>query len=103
MKENYGFSLIEVLIVLLIVTVLITLSVIALAPSRRAVKTDDAVNMLFSSMRQARLQAITRRQFYAVVVNASQNNQTLRLNNSTQDLTFLANSISIVDMGQSTV
>ncbi|MEW6732965.1 MAG: prepilin-type N-terminal cleavage/methylation domain-containing protein [Acidobacteriota bacterium] len=99
MRVESGFSLIELLIVILILTILVTLSVLTLSSNRRTVKTDDAAGAIYTLMRQARVQAITRRQFYAVVINVAGLDQTIPLNNSTKNLLFLANSVSLVDMG----
>lgn len=54
-------------------------------------------------MRQGRLQAITRRQYYAVAINGSNTDQTLQLNNSTKNLKFPAKSVTLVDMGRITI
>src|SRR2546423_255600 len=99
MRQDSGFTLIEVLVVLLLFFILSTLAIITLAPHRRMVKTDDAAGAVFTLMRQARIQAITRRQFYAVVINAASTNQVIPLNNSTKNIKFLANSVTLVDMG----
>ncbi|MEW6730636.1 MAG: hypothetical protein AB1489_04795 [Acidobacteriota bacterium] len=102
-KQRVGFSTIELLIALAILLILISLAVIAGAPMRRAVKTDDAARTLYTLMRQGRLQAITRRQFYALVINTANTDQTLTLNNSERRLSFLAQSITLVDMGRISV
>lgn len=99
MKVNRGFSLIELLVTIIILGVLVSLTIIYLNPNRRMVKTDDAARSIYSSMRQARIQAITRRQYYAVVINGASVNQTKSLNNSTKNLVFPARSVSLVDMG----
>jgi prepilin-type N-terminal cleavage/methylation domain-containing protein len=102
-RWDFGFSLIEILVALVILAILVTLSIITLAPFQRSVKTDDAAGVLYTLMRQGRLQAITRRQFYAVVINLATSDQNVQLNNSTKSLRFLAQSITLVDMGRSSV
>lgn len=99
MARNAGFSLIELLVVVIVLAVLATLTIISINPYKRMVKTDDACRALYSSMRQARVQAITRRQFYGVVVNMATTEKAFKLSNSTKDLKFPARSVSIVDMG----
>jgi prepilin-type N-terminal cleavage/methylation domain-containing protein len=100
LKQNPGFSFVELLITLLILAVLVTLSVLTLAPFRRSVKTDDAAGAVFTLMRQARILAVTRRQFYTVVINTSSLNQVIPINNSTKSIRFAAQSVSLVDMGR---
>lgn len=100
MKKQRGFSVIELLVVVVILGILTALTVISLNPNRRQIKTDDAAGAIYNIMRQARIQSITRRQFYGVVINASNTPQTMTLNSSNISLTFLPQSISLVDMGQ---
>jgi prepilin-type N-terminal cleavage/methylation domain-containing protein len=102
-KRDSGFSLIELLVALLILSILVALSVLTIVPFRRSVKTEDAAGLLFTVIRQGRLQAITRRQFYAVVINTSITNQSMQLSNSTKSLNFLSNSVSLVDMGRASI
>jgi hypothetical protein len=66
------------------------------------VKTDDAANGVYALMRQARIQAITRLQFYGVVINQNDTDQVIPLNNSNKNIKFLARSVSLVDMGSIT-
>ncbi|MBL8151383.1 MAG: prepilin-type N-terminal cleavage/methylation domain-containing protein [Blastocatellia bacterium] len=106
MKKSFflrssGFSIIEILVVLIILSILATLTLLSLNPHRRMVKTEDAASAIYSVMRQARVQAITRRQFYAVVINTAFNDQNIPLSNATLPATtrFLANSVSLIDMG----
>ncbi|MEW6732647.1 MAG: hypothetical protein AB1489_15065 [Acidobacteriota bacterium] len=99
MRQDKGFSTLELLIVFAIFVVLVTLSVLTLAPHRRMVKTDNAAMALYSVSRQARVQAITRRQFYAVVINIDDVKQTFTLSNSTQSLNFEPHTVTLVDMG----
>jgi prepilin-type N-terminal cleavage/methylation domain-containing protein len=99
MKKFSGFSVFELLVVILIFSILATLAVLTLAPHQRMVKTEDGAGAVYNLMRQARIQAITRRQFYAVVINAGTTDQTLTLNNSNVPLQFLAQSVTLVDMG----
>lgn len=100
MKKYKGFSLIELLVVFIILAILTTVTVLTLNPTRRMVKTEDGAAAVFNIMRQARIQSITRRQFYGVVVNTANTDQTLTLNNSNINLTFLTQSVSLVDMGE---
>src|SRR6185369_877651 len=100
LKQNLGVSLFELLITLLILAVLVTLSVLTIAPFRRSVKTDDAAGAVYTLMRQARILAVTRRQFYTVVINTSSSDQVIPLNNSTKNIRFVARSVSLVDMGR---
>src|SRR5438552_16341817 len=102
MRQHSGFTFFEVLVVLLLFLILATLSILTLAPHRRQVKTDDAASAVFTLMRQARIQAITRRQFYAVVINTAGTDQTIPLNNSTKNIKFNSKSVSLVDMGSIT-
>lgn len=104
MKKDSGFSLMEILVVVAILGILATLVVLTLAPHRRMVKTEDAANALFTVMRQARILAVTRRQFYAVVINVDTNNHPagdIPLNNGSLPTgsEYLARSVSLVDMG----
>jgi prepilin-type N-terminal cleavage/methylation domain-containing protein len=100
MKKHQGFSLIELLVVVVLLGILTALTVISLNPIRRQIKTEDAAGAIYNIMRQARIQSITQRQFYGVVINTSNSPQTLMLNSSNINLTFLPQSISLVDMGQ---
>ena len=59
MNRSSGFSLIEILIVVVLFLIITTLSIITLNPHRRQVKTDDAAGSVFAFMRQARIQAVT--------------------------------------------
>jgi hypothetical protein len=102
MSKDLGFSFFEVLIVLLLLTILTTLSIITLAPHRRMVKTDDAANGVYALMRQARIQSITRLQFYAVVINQNDTDTVVPLNNSNKSIKFLSRSVNLVDMGSIT-
>lgn len=97
MKRYKGFSLIELLVVFIILAILTTVTVLTLNPTRRMVKTEDGAAAVFNIMRQARIQSITRRQFYGVVVNTANTDQTLMLGTN---LTFLSQSVSLVDMGE---
>ncbi len=104
MSRDKGFSLIELLLVVGILAILSTMVVLTLAPHRRMVKTEDAANALFTVMRQARILAVTRRQYYAVVINADVNNHVagdIPLNNGNlpPGSEYLAHSVSLVDMG----
>lgn len=102
MKKQSGFTFAEILVVLLILSVLTALTVTALNPNRRMVKTEDAAASIYNIMRQARIQSITQRQFFAVVINSAPTDQMVTLPNSNPPVTinFLAQSVSLVDMGQ---
>lgn len=105
MNRDKGFSLIELLVVVGILAILGTLVVLTLAPHRRMVKTEDAANALFTVMRQARILAVTRRQYYAVVINADVNNHVagdIPLSNGSlpSGSEYLARSVSLIDMGR---
>jgi type II secretory pathway pseudopilin PulG len=102
-RHEQGVTLLELLVALIVLIILTIATVSLLNPFKRAVKTDDAAGVLFTLMRQGRLQAITRRQFYAVVINTATSDQVYQLNNSTKNLTFLARSVSLVDMGRSAI
>jgi type II secretory pathway pseudopilin PulG len=102
MKRDLGFTFFEVLVVLLLLVILMTLSIITLVPHRKMVKTDDAANGVYALMRQARILAITRLQFYGVVINMSDSDQTIPLHNSTKLIKFPQKSVSLVDMGSIT-
>lgn len=99
MKKQKGFTLIEIIVVLAILIILTTLAVISLNPNRRMVKTEDAAASIYNIMRQARIQAITRRQFYAAVINTAATDQSVTLPGTMISKTFLAQSVSLVDMG----
>lgn len=99
MKREKGFSLAEILVVVVILVFLSALSVFYLLPQRRQIKSDDAARSVFNTMRQARILSITRRLYYAVVINTSEAEQTTTLNNSTLNLKFPGNSVSLVSMG----
>ncbi len=94
-----GFSLLELLVVVGVLAILATFATLTLVSHRRMVKTDDAANAIYMVMRQARIQAITRRQFYALVINKASTNTTFTPNNS-MSLTFLPQSINLIDMGK---
>lgn len=100
--KTSGFTTTELLIVIVILGVLTTLAIITINPFKRQVKTDDAAGAVFTLMRQARIQSITRRQFYGVVINTERVDRTVTLNNSTLPLTIPAQSISLIDMGSIT-
>jgi prepilin-type N-terminal cleavage/methylation domain-containing protein len=99
MRNKKGFSLIEILVVTVIIIILSAVSVFYLLPQRRQIKSDDTARALFNTIRQARILSITRRLYYAVVINKNETEQTLTLNNSTLNLKFPGNSVSLVDMG----
>lgn len=99
MKYKKGFSLVELLVVAFIIIILSALTVFYLAPQRRQVKADDAARAVFNTMRQARILSITRRVYYGVVINTSNLEQTVTLNNSTTSLKFPGHSVSLVSMG----
>jgi prepilin-type N-terminal cleavage/methylation domain-containing protein len=99
MKRNSGFSIAELLVVLIIASVLLSLALTTLTSNRRAVKTDNGARAFYSLMRSGRIQAITQRQFYAVVVNTGSAAQSLTLSNSTLSLSYPAQSVSLVNMG----
>jgi prepilin-type N-terminal cleavage/methylation domain-containing protein len=99
MKNAKGFSLIEILVVTVILIILSSLTVFYLSPQRRQIKSDDAARSVFNTMRQARILSISRRIYYAVVINTSEAEQTTVLNNSTLSLKFPGNSVSLVSMG----
>lgn len=99
MQREKGFSLIEILVVTAILVILSALTVFYLVPQRRQIKSDDAARSVFNTMRQARILSITRRLYYAVVINTSEAEQTATLNNSTLNLKFPGNSVSLVSMG----
>lgn len=99
MQQAKGFSLIEILIVTVILVILSSATVFYLLPQRRQIKADDAARAVFNTMRQARILSITRRLYYSVVINTSEAEQTMTLNNSTLSLKFPGNSVSLVSMG----
>ncbi len=99
MQNTKGFSLLEILIVTVIIIILSAASVLYLLPQRRQTKSDDAARAVFNTMRQARILSITRRLYYAVVINTSETEQSATLNNSTLGLKFPGNSVSLVNMG----
>lgn len=99
MDKTKGFSLVELLIVIIILATLTTMTVLYLAPQRRQLKADDAARAFYNTARQARILSITRRIYYAVVINTAETEQNLTLSNSTISLKFPGNSVSLVDMG----
>jgi prepilin-type N-terminal cleavage/methylation domain-containing protein len=102
MNKQKGFTIIEILVVVLILGILTALTITTLNPNRRMVKTEDAAASIYNIMRQARIQAITQRQFYGVVINSAPTDQSLTLPNTDTPvtLTFPAQSVSLVSMGQ---
>lgn len=102
MRKQNGFTIIEILVVVVILGILTALTITSLNPNRRMVKTEDAAASVYNIMRQARIQSITQRQFYAVVINSAPTDQMVTLPNSNPAVTmnFLAQSVSLVDMGQ---
>ncbi len=102
MRKQKGFTFIEIIVVLVILGILTALTLTSLNPNRRMVKTDDAAASIYNIMRQARIQSISRRQFYAAVINSAPTDQVVTLPNTDTPvtMTFLAQSISLVDMGQ---
>jgi len=99
MRNIKGFSLIEILVVTVVIIILSATSVFYLLPQRRQIKSDDTARAVFNTMRQARILSITRRLYYAVVINKNETEQSLTLNNSNISLKFPANSVSLVNMG----
>lgn len=99
MYKTKGFSLVELLVVIIILATLTTMTVLYLAPHRRQIKADDAARAFYNTARQARILSITRRTYYAVVINTAETEQNLTLSNSTLSLKFVGNSVSLVDMG----
>lgn len=102
MNKNAGYSVIEILVVVLILSILATLSIISLGSHNRMVKTEDGAGAIFSIMRQARVQSITRRQFYAIVINTAGAEQSVKVHTSSMAklmLKFPAQSVTLVDMG----
>ncbi len=66
-----GFSLIEVLAVVIITLILATVAIYSFAANRRTVKTVAAYNEAFALFQQARQRAITNRMAYQVTINRS--------------------------------
>jgi len=100
MKRQKGFTIVEILVVIVILGILTALTITSLNPNRRMIKTEDAAASIYNIMRQARIQSITRRQFYAAVINTAPTDQAVTLPNTGVTLTFLAQSVSLVDMGE---
>lgn len=103
MKRQSGFSLVEIITVVILLSILTTVALFSFSPYVRQVKTEDGASALFGLMRQARIQAITRRQYYAVVINTNTTEPTPVLLDSgpagTSTVNVTAHSISLVDMG----
>ncbi|MCS6885494.1 MAG: prepilin-type N-terminal cleavage/methylation domain-containing protein [Acidobacteriota bacterium] len=100
MKQQ-GFSLAELIVVLAIIAILSAMFVISLNPQRRMVKTEDAAAALYSVLRQARILAVTRRQYYAVVINPTATAASTTLSNGVWPSGQLCpeHSVCLIDMG----
>jgi Tfp pilus assembly protein FimT len=64
-----GFSIIEMLIVIVIIMVVITIGFLSLGPGLRAARVSNGYNITLSAVRQARDFAIAQRQQYSVTFN----------------------------------
>jgi prepilin-type N-terminal cleavage/methylation domain-containing protein len=77
MKRERGFSLIELLVVMIIMAILAGITIFAFAFHKRAYRPEDAANQIVSFMREAYQLAITQRQTFRVKID--QKNRTISL------------------------
>jgi prepilin-type N-terminal cleavage/methylation domain-containing protein len=105
MRKTSGFSFLELLVVIVLLSIFATLSITSIASYRRMVKTDDAAGAVYNLMRQARVQAITRRQFYAIAINIDPTAKTFNpldpngSNSAIRKLSLPGRSITLISMG----
>lgn len=69
LREEKGFSVIELLIVVAIVIILTAAAVFTLTPQRRAYRTDDAAGQVTNLLRDAYQRALTQRQTMRVQID----------------------------------
>lgn len=76
-RQQAGFTLLELLAVVIVLAIMTGIAVFALMPHRRGYRAEDAANQVVNFLREAYQRAITQRQTFRVRID--RNNQTISL------------------------
>jgi type II secretory pathway pseudopilin PulG len=96
-RSAAGFSIMELVVVCAIIVVMISISVFAYMPSRRAYGVDEAAGQVHRFMRDAATRALTQRQRARVFININASSVTVP--NATPTISCQGQTIMLVDEG----